>query len=467
VAVLLLRLFYGFIRSKGVSITGDEPSYVMQAQSYAHLSPQILPTIHHDLAANVFPTTYPANATASMVEQFKGPQGIVSPFEPGLGILLLPFVVVLGAVIAPVSGAVIGTICLNTAGLMWLHQRASRLFRLDAVGQVVLGVMFAGPALLLATNQIYPDLPAGILIAMGLLEIAAVEMEGVSVTSVVVVAAAVGGAPWLQPKNLGPAVILLVAFAIVAWRRAALIPLAWVVGIGLLSWLGFFAYNEHYYGHLLGLPEPPVRASKLGLEYTLGLLFDRDHGLFVQVPYCLIGIAGLVAYGWRRSPAAVLAVLGSFLSVLVLNGTYTHNPYGGLSLAGRFMWSLIPMSLPWIALVIVRWNELRRARWLPLVAVLGVWAYEAFPVIASQHVYYNPWGATGLWPGWWRGLTRVLPYFGRGRRFLGAPAYGLPLELVTATLVTAGLLLYLRGGPGRTLGRRRPGAARTALRAGS
>ncbi|MDA8398210.1 MAG: hypothetical protein M0Z29_10260, partial [Actinomycetota bacterium] len=174
VAMVLQKFLFDFVTSKGVTITGDEPTYVMQAQALSHFSVHILSTITHDLAARVFRGTYPANATLAMVEHYDGPTGVISPFGPGLSALLAVSVALLG----PVTGSLAGIIGLNTAGLMWLHQRVSRLLRLGGMAQVVLGVAFAIPAVLLAVNQIYPDLPSGILLAIGLLEIAAIEWRG-------------------------------------------------------------------------------------------------------------------------------------------------------------------------------------------------------------------------------------------------------------------------------------------------
>lgn len=442
-AVGLLRLLYGLLLRQGINITGDEPSYIMQAQAFTHSTVHILPTIKHDLSTKVF-SVYSPNATVSTVEHFNGPTGMVSPFDPGLSLLLAAFVLTLG----PTWGGTMGVVCLNVAGFIWLHQRVSRLANLSRVGQVLLSAVFVIPSLLLASTQIYPDLPAGILLAIAVVELALIEVEGrISVTAMVIVTMSVAAAPWLQPKNLVPGTVILVAFALVALRQSARRPLVLVLGVSALSALGFFVYNTHYYGHVLGIPEPPVRFSKAGFELMLGLAFDRDQGLFVQVPYCLIALVGLVAYGIRRMPVTVFAVFGSIFSILVLNGTYTGNPYGGESLSGRFMWTLIPLSLPWIALVIRRWQEVRGRLIFPLAVVPLIWAYQAWPIFAGQHGLWNPMAtAYHPWPGWWRGLTRVLPYFSPGSHVFGYPSYGLPLELALDAIAATGILLLMQSG---------------------
>jgi hypothetical protein len=448
VAVVVEYLFYTFVRSKGVNITGDEPAYIMEAQALSHGSVHILPTAVRDLANGTFRTTYPPGATTRMVEQFGGPQGVVSPFAPGVGALLLVFVAVFGAV----KGAVVGALCINTAGLMWLHQRISRLTGLGPLAQAVLAVAFALPPVLIASNQIYPDLPAGILIAIGLVEVAGAELTGrMSPLTMVMVTVSAGVSPWLQPKNLVAAAVVMAAFAFVAWRQGAVKGPAVVVGLVLLSVIAFLLYNHHYYGHWLGLPEPSPKLSRFGAQLTLGLLFDRDMGLFVQVPWTLIGLAGLVFYGWRRLPAAAVATVVTFVAILVLNGTYTSNPYGGLAPAGRFMWTLIPIALPWLALVLARVQDRRRSMLWPLGLAVVAWIWQAEPVFANRHQYYNPLVIDyPIWPTWWPKLTRLLPQFGRTSSVLGTHAWALLLELVVEAVAVAGLLLWLRGPAGRS-----------------
>ncbi len=442
VAVVLQKLLYNFVRSKGVAITGDEPTYIMQAQALTHFSVQILATITHDLATRVFPNTYPANATLALVEHYVGPVGVISPFPPGVSTLLTLFVTILG----PVTGSVIGIIILNTAGLIWLHQRVSWLIRLGGMAQAVLAIAFAMPAILLAANQIYPDLIVGIVMAVGLVELATIEWRGkTSALSLTLIAMSIAASPWLQPKNLVPAVIILVAFLFVVFKKQLrLMSASIVASISVISFTLYLLYNQHYYGHLLGLPEPFPKVTAAGVQYTLGLLFDRYQGLFVQVPYSLLGLAGLIAYG-RRMPVAVLTTILSFMAILGLNGTYISNPYGGYSLAGRFMWTLIPISLPWLALVLARFEERRKSLKLPLIVAALVWLYQAEPIFKGQHGYYNALLADyKRWPSWWEGLAHFLPQFGGNTYYFGTPVWSLPLELIVEALVVGALLYWLR-----------------------
>lgn len=448
--VVACEALYHLMSRHGVAITGDEPSYIMLAQAMSHSSVHITATIRHDLSARVFGNTYPPNATAANVERAAGPTGIVSPFDPGLSVLLLPFVVVFG----PVGGGTLGVIAVNVAGLIWLHRRSSYLGRVDAVGQVVLAAVFALPAVGVAATQIYPDLPSGLLAGAGVVELAIVERDRrVSATSLAAITVSVAGIAWLQPKNVIFALLLLVAVLMVVVLRRPITPRIGlaafvVVSVGSLAALG--VYNTHFYGHLLGLPEPPLKVTRSGIQRTIGLLWDRDQGLFVQAPFCLIGLGCLVAYGWRRLTFSAGVTFAYFAAILVLNGMYP-NPYGGYSLAGRFMWTLLGLSLPWIGLALGRAAEVRKPLGVVLVVVLVAWVYQVEPILAGLREYYNPLAANyHPWPTWWRGLDHILPRFGNTSAIFGAPPGRTLLEVGLEAVAVGWTLWWLR----KPLGRR-------------
>jgi hypothetical protein len=435
-----------FIRSKGVDLTGDEPSYIIQAQAYLHLSPHILSTIRADLGAHSL-TAYPPGAPVSAVASFTGSRGMISPFEPGLGLLLAPFV----ASGRLFLGAVIGMLVLNTAGLILIHRRVTQLTGLGRRGQVVLAMVFLGPAMLLAVTQIYPDLISGVLLACALVELAIIERTGrVTWFSSIVVGACAVSLPWFQVKNFLPAIVLVVAYAfavrrsqsVSTWRASEVL-----LAVALVSWALLLTYNVLYFGHLLGLPEPGPGLNQKGVEYTLGLLFDRHQGLFVQMPFAVIGLIGL----WlvrRRLPVAVVATVLSVFAILVLNGAYVANPYGGTSLAGRFMWTAMPSLIAWTAIVLARFQDAGRLLRGPAIVVVGAWVYQAIPILAGDHSYYNlftqapPWNPAS-WPGWWPGFNRVLPQFDLPGHPLGAPAFALPVELALAGLLVIAASRYM------------------------
>src|ERR1019366_10159384 len=117
VAVGLEVLVAWFIDSNGVFLSGDEPTYIIQAQAFLHLSPQILSVAKADISAHAI--SLPANAhVSSVAESFIGPHGRVGLFEPGMGLLLMLFV----ATGSLYHAAVVGVLVVNTAGLILIHR---------------------------------------------------------------------------------------------------------------------------------------------------------------------------------------------------------------------------------------------------------------------------------------------------------------------------------------------------------
>ena len=343
--------------------------------------------------------------------------------------------------------------------------------------------MLVSPAVLVALWQIYPDLPSGIVIACAALEVALVEKRGATTPAhVAVFVLAVAFLPWLQVKNLAPAAVLVAGYAVVVVRARLPRPLVLgAVAASLASLALLLLYNHRYFGTWLGLPEPPVRLSRTGDEYILGLLFGRDHGLFVQVPFAVLGVLGLcLALG--RLPAAVVATAAATGSVLVLNGTYVINAYGGGSYVGRFMWALIPAVVAWSAVVLQRWEATGKGLGLPAAVIGGVWVYLAVPVLAGAHTYLNVLATGTGWDpvaitGWWAGLDRLVPEFDQVGEIFGYPAVGLVFELALGTLAVAAALLFVRRSrrlllvrtvaAGGRRGRRGRGGGRTAAPSGS
>jgi hypothetical protein len=338
------------------------------------------------------------------------------------------------------------------AGLIVLHRRVTILAGLDVGGQVLLALLFAGPALWLAATQVFPDLLSGVFLAIGLIELGIIEKRRRFRTeSILIVAIVAAFIPWLQIKNIAPAVVLTLVFSLTMIRfgRASYSSRVAYGGLMIigLSWLILRWYNLFYFGHLLGFPERPNRFGKQGLEYTLGLLLDRHQGLFVQVPFAIVGLIGL----WtakRKYPGAVGATVVALGAVLVLNGTYTINPYGGGSLAGRFMWTLLPALLAWVAVALRGWQDSARRLWAPALIVGLAWAYQAWPIFSNEHVYYNAvWyfqHPDKVYPGWWQGFNSIVPQFNVPGHFLGTPSWSVAVELAAGIIVVGAIMVLLK-----------------------
>ncbi|MDA8368225.1 MAG: hypothetical protein M0Z62_14940 [Actinomycetota bacterium] len=435
VSVGLEAAVFLFIRSKGVAITGDEPHYLIAARALTHFSPQVTWAYALDLHTHTF-YNWPAGATLQtpgLMHAFTGPHGTVSAHGLGIPLLIMPFLAAAGK-----HGALLGYFAIQSAGLIYLHQRVSRLTGLKRGGQFVFALALAGPAVWIAGTQIYPDLPTGIFTAIAFVEVATVERSGsIPKLSAWVFALSMGFLPWMHVKNFLPGALACVAFTVAALRASR----SWrtwrtllVVGaVVAASWGLLFGYDLYYFGHLLGLPQPPVTVTKTGLAQALALVFDRQQGLAVQVPTTILGLAGM----WiarRRIPVAAIGTLVAGAAVMTVNGLYISDPFGGDSLNGRFEWTVVPMLLAFAPFALAG-IERSRARIVGVgTAIAGAWAFQAVPILAGDHSYYNgffpaaPWDPS-LYTGWWWHLDRIIPQF-TARSIRAQPPFGLPLEIV-------------------------------------
>jgi hypothetical protein len=110
-------------------------------------------------------------------------------------------------------------VMLCMAGLIVLHRRVTIFAGLDVGGQVLLALLFAGPALWLAATQVFPDLLAGVFLAIGLIELGIIEKRRRFRTeSILIVAIFAALIPWLQIKNIAPAVVIIVVFSLTMIR---------------------------------------------------------------------------------------------------------------------------------------------------------------------------------------------------------------------------------------------------------
>jgi hypothetical protein len=429
---------YAFIKRRGVSVTGDEPHYLVAAKALTQFSVHPLHAYEVDLRTHqLFDWAAGAKPTNLLLQLYAGPHGPVTTHSWGLPALLAPFVAVGGATLAR-----LGLMAIEAAGVIYLFLRAANGAGLSRQARVVFAIVIASPAIWIAGTQIYPDLLTGILLACTLVDVVAMESQGhLDAFGTGVSGVSLAILPWLHQQNLVPAALILVAFGVVAHRIHQWPTFAVIAVVAVVSWLVLLAYNLYDYGHPLGLPQPFPSLNGAGFAEILGLLFDRHQGLFIQVPAAVLGGLGLWL-GRRIAPLAVVATLASAGSLIYLNGTFIHAPYGGTSFAGRFEWSSLLPVLAWCPFLISSFGR-SKARLGGLAALAAlVWVLQAVPIVRGEHSYYNqltagpPWDLS-TYPGWWGRLDRILPVFVPGGRLFGWPWFGLPIAVLWLGLAAA------------------------------
>ena len=186
--------------------------------------------------------------------------------------------------------------------------------------------------LLLASNQIFPDLPAGGLALLGLYWLIW-EAKGAKARPVVtfVIAFLVALLPWVGIKYAPIAAVILIALLIVSKSKVSVV-LAGAVSAALLMAFQWYAYDSPFGAFAEGVVE-------YGPEFWLrlsGLVLDQNQGFLFYSPLLWLGFLGIVPL-FRFSRLVGVVWLVSVLLFLIPSAAHPGS-YGGGSFVGRYGW---------------------------------------------------------------------------------------------------------------------------------
>lgn len=331
----------------GVSLratpTGDEPHYLIMTQSvlregdfdlrnnyermdYLAYYPDMIPDPHVTVVGNAW---YPVH-------------------EIGLPILVAPLFAVAGR-----PGVVMMLSLMTVVGIrvLWsLLRRAGFAPKTTVITTLVAG--FSLPLISLS-GQIFPEVPAFLIVSMALWVILAPAPTGWSW------AALVGGLaflPWLHPKYMALAIALLSSAALTHHQRAARPALAAAGGSLFISIAGSMFHSHQWYG--VALPGTPILTPQAPIAQDwlttlaahffvepgvglLGTLFDQQSGLFFASPVYVLAIPGIVML-WRRRRSWAIACGVIFASVYLPAGAFGVW-HGGFSSPARLLTPVVPV----------------------------------------------------------------------------------------------------------------------------
>lgn len=299
--------------------TGDEPHYLLYAYTLAHTGSVDLREVYADGAAGRF---YPGDlAPDGHAFDYQDDGHLISVHGIGLPVLMAPVLYLTNSALA-----------IRLEMIVLSALTASQLFRLlqdsGVAGPRDTWLAFAATALgmpfLVYTNQIYPDVPAALLVVFGTRVVASRQPR---TSDLLLAALAAAALPWLHVRYLvltaGLTIAVLVRFLRLSSPRGAFLAGTLVLGSLLLMAVAFSAWysnplpNAPYEGAYLGNAQlaPPTAA---GLYFSgLGELLDPESGWLPYAPVQLIGLIGLAVWARRfpRSAIWALVFVGGYLLI--------------------------------------------------------------------------------------------------------------------------------------------------------
>jgi len=294
--------------------------------------------------------------------------------------------------------------------------------------------------------QIYPELAAGIVVAMLLSRLMS---SGVATPSGdLAVGLLAGFLPWLHIR-LGLVTAVAMIWRAADRRQSRLVRWCFAAGalVGLVS-LALYTYR------LTGSPLP---ISTYGADTPLSLMriatglpgfaFDRDYGLLPHAPIHLFTLLGLGTL-WRRARGP--CVLVGLMTLAIAVPAAGHGYWAGGATPARYLVAALPaLAIPLTQAVTTLWS--RRAVRAATVILIGLSLEAATTYNLSHHKEVGPLVTPGF--SGWR-LNLLFPAIGQGEAITGPDAVLLSGWIAVAlslVLIPAATDWFRRSHPGPTL----------------
>ncbi len=392
-AAAAILLPVGLYYASRLRVSGDEPHYLIQAQS-------LWRDRDLDLRNNYDSEQWREYTPGPIAPHYGAPRRDGRPFpahSPGLPLLLAPVYavggraacVVLLALMAAGAAVVVRALALRGAG--------------EPEPAFVAFLAALGPPLFFYSFHLYTEVPS-VLAAAGAL---ALLLAGPGPGRAAMAGLLASALPWLHVKML-PAAAALAVVAVLRLRGRP--RLAFLATAGAMAAV-FLGYYQAVFGHptplalYAGLP-PEARTTPLPAIF--GLALDRSFGLLPHAPIFLLALAGVGAFVRRRKEAWPHLVVGLAVLAPVLTWRMW---WGGQCPPGRFLVPLVPCLAVALA---ARLAEDRRglARWKWALLALG-WGLAFYTVVEPGRLLLLNRGSrpTRLWAalGGEGALGRYLP----------------------------------------------------------
>ena len=340
----------------GARVTADEPQYLTTAISIAE---DFDLDISDELAERRFEPYHEIDLDTQTIDLDDSGRRI-SPHDPLLPALLAVPMGLGGWVAAKTALAALAAV--TAAVTVWLAVR-----RFDApvgVAALVVGAFFVSPPLTAYATQVYPEMPAALCVAVGLVAVTGpLGRVGRAAALLSVVAL-----PWLSIKYVPVAAVLAAALAVRTWpsgrRRLAvdvsLLVLAAAVYLAIHrrvygGWTVYSTGDHFVDGEWLVVGDNPDHAGRS--RRLAGLLVDRGFGLAAWTPAYLLTVPAVAALARLRPPgwAVTVAALGAGYAVATWVALTMH----GWWWPGRQLVVVLPAAVVAVAALVARFPALR------------------------------------------------------------------------------------------------------------
>jgi hypothetical protein len=428
---LAVYLAAGTYSARTIGIGGDEPHYLMIAQSLITDGDLLIENNHQRKEYLPF---FGGELRPDFMVRGKNGQ-IYSIHSPGLSVLLLPAFALTGypgaLVIVCLLAALTALAVFDLADAI-----AGRSAALFAWAATCLTVPFLPTAWL-----IYPEIAGALVSAWALRWIW--NRSEPRTTTWLWRGVALAALPWLHTKFV---VLLGVFGAALAWqlrgRLRALIALAAPVALSVAAWLWYFYLLYGVFDPQVpyGAYMPQVHARNIP-RGLLGILFDQKFGVLVYSPIYLAAIGGWWAMVRRTDLRYLGLVLGAATALFMPSNARLYMWWGGSSSPARFFVPLIPCFAPMIAVALADarrgWTRALFGGWL-LISV-GI-ALTAAMMPDQLLLYSDPHGRARVLlaieggsplagsfptftpPDWRTSLVALLPWIAAGAAAIAALA---------------------------------------------
>ena len=365
---VLLAIAYAFsldIRaSRGASITGDEPFYLITTQS-------LLADGDLDLRNQYETQSYKSffdHTDDLWYQSAPTPDGrVLSPHNPGLSVLVIP-----GFLLAGLRGVQVQLMLMAAATMAFAFVLADRLTGRRAICWIVALAVGLTATSFIYSSEVYPEFPAALALVIALLITARHSKPGWRDS--LYLAAALTAMCWLGTKYAALVLPVAVYFLFKADRpgRVGLL-VAGGVSAALFAW-----FHLQVFGGLTPYGVNVVYAERSTVEifgghvgfsdryYRIwGLFVDRRFGIGRWAPLLLAAVPALALLAMRTWAQRLLLVL---IVIQLLIATFVAITMMGWWFPGRTMLTVLPLFVVPLALLIGRASTAMRV----VMALVGV-----------------------------------------------------------------------------------------------